>query len=82
MDDVELADSSDQRNGITLAGPQCGELTHQIGLPAISHRPLAHGDRSPGEVARLLRCTPIVRWLRGLKSWADAANYLHACTRS
>jgi aminomethyltransferase len=40
MDEVELADISDERAGVSLAGPQVAALLHQIGLPTASLDPM------------------------------------------
>jgi aminomethyltransferase len=40
MDDVELADISDERAGISIAGPQAAALLRQIGLSAASLDPM------------------------------------------
>ena len=73
MDDVELVDSSDQRKGISLAGPKAASLLHQIGLPATAHVPLQMeiaGWRE-AQIIMLHAYSPLVA---RFELWADAAS--------
>jgi folate-binding protein YgfZ len=62
MDDVELADMSDERKGLRLAGPKAADLLRQIGLPATSLAPIQMltADRKGSSVVTLRAHSPLV----------------------
>ena len=73
MDDVELADISGQRSGLSLAGPQAAALLDQIGLTAASYEPMrlqSVGWRGTSVVALHSHSPLVARY----ELWADPAS--------
>ncbi|HUD22249.1 MAG TPA: hypothetical protein VMQ60_05350 [Acidobacteriaceae bacterium] len=79
MDDVELTEISDQRSGLSLAGPMAAALLHQIGLAGTSLAPmhLQTADWRGSSVVTLHAHSPL---FPRFELWADSTTIaaLHA----
>jgi len=73
MDDVELTDIGDERNGLSVAGPQAAALLREIGLTGASLAPMQRQTAawSGSTVITLSTHSPLVP---RFELWADSAT--------
>lgn len=72
MDDVELADISNTRSGISITGPQAASVLHKIGLP-IEHLNLLEMQTKPWNAAEITIIHAYSPLVPHFELWTDAA---------